>query len=122
MKTITKQNHKRSFAALIAGMFLLSGCSSQFAVGDAVSLVATEKTFGDHAISVLSGKDCSTVRKELGLTYCKEDDFQRQPEEERHCYNELGKVTCYQKADIHSVRSGIEDKKEPPRKWKKPLF
>jgi len=36
----------------------------------------TEKTIEDHVISLSSGKNCSSVRKEKGLTYCVEDEAQ----------------------------------------------
>lgn len=94
-------------------MFALSACTTQFLVGDAISTIATKKTIGDHAMSLLSNKDCSTVRVEQGRTYCKEDDPNLIADQKMHCYNELGKVTCYKEADTTSVRSGIEDKKEP---------
>lgn len=109
---------KTGTALACLAMLSLSACTTQFLVGDAISTMATDKTFGDHAISLLSNKDCSTVRKQQGLTYCKEDDPQLIREAKVHCYNELGKVTCYKDPDNISIRSSVEDKKEPVRKWK----
>ena len=86
-------------------------------IGDAVSTIATKKTIGDHAVSLLSNKDCSIVRKDLGLTYCKEDDPQLTKEAKTYCYNELGKVTCYKEPDNISIRNSIEDKKEATSKY-----
>lgn len=116
--TTYKSLRKTAIALSCVSLFSLSACTSQFLIGDAVSTMATDKTFGDHAISLLSNKDCSMVRKEQGLTYCKEDDPQLLPQEKLHCYNELGKVTCYKEPDTISIRAGVEDKKEPVRKWK----
>lgn len=110
---------KRKLIAALTVVALTSGCTSNFMVSDVVSLAATDKTVGDHAISILTNKDCSTVRTELGMTYCKEDDYQRQPIAKTYCYKELGKVTCYEQADLHSVRRTIEDKTEAPRAWKR---
>ncbi len=86
-------------------------------MGEGISTMITDKTLSDHVISTTSGKDCSTVRKELGLTYCKEDDPQLLRQKKLHCYNELGKVTCYEEADLNSTRPSIEDKKVPYKKW-----
>ncbi len=119
---ITQYSQKLKKCATITmaalSMLSLASCTPQFLIGDAVSTVATDKTFGDHAISILSNKDCSSVRRERGLTYCKEDDPQLVKEAKMFCYNELGKVTCYKQADVTSVRSSIEDKKEPVKIWK----
>ena len=60
---------------------------------EGASVVATDKTIGDHIISYSQGKNCSTVRKEKGLTYCEEDEI-AEPEEV-YCYRTLGNVTCY---------------------------
>ncbi|MDV7340266.1 hypothetical protein RYZ26_11715 [Terasakiella sp. A23] len=100
-------------------MLSLSACTSNFLVGDAISAVATDKTISDHLVSYVSRKDCSTVRTELGLSYCKEDDPRMQKQAKTHCYRELGKVTCYEEADLTSVRQGIEDRKEAPRQWQR---
>ena len=80
---------------------LLGACSGQsmahFAVADAAVVVATDKTIADHVISVASGKDCSLVRKERGMTYCKEDEVVPHPNV--YCYRELGGVSCYDGPD-----------------------
>ncbi|SCA54778.1 hypothetical protein MTBPR1_10025 [Candidatus Terasakiella magnetica] len=102
----------------VASMLLLSSCTTQFLVTEAVSTMVSDKTLGDHAMSLLSNKDCSTIRKERGLTYCKEDDPQLIKDKKLHCYNELGKVTCYEQADLTSIRAGVEDRKDPLQKWK----
>lgn len=93
----------------------VSGCTPNFLIGDVASTIATDKTIGDHAVSIFSNKNCSSVRLERGETYCEEDDpnhLYRAPAQ-THCYRELGKVTCYTQEDTYSVRRGIEDKQEP---------
>jgi len=104
----------RAKIALSAALFLLlSACTSEVLVTDALSTIVTDKTLGDHVVSYISKKDCSTVRKELGMTYCKEDDPSLKKDPKLYCYNELGKVTCYQQADLYSTRRDIEEKQDP---------
>lgn len=79
-------------AMLVAAVFL-SGCG--LAVMEAGSTMVSDKTASDHVISLASGKDCSWVRKEKGLTYCKEDALPN-PKPEMYCYRNLGNVTCYE--------------------------
>lgn len=104
---------KYKLALCCTAMLFFSACTTQFLATDVVSTMATDKTVSDHVISVLSNKDCSSVRQELGLTYCKEDDPRLQKQPKTYCYRELGKVTCYEQADVNSVRPAIEDRPEP---------
>ena len=62
-----------------------------------LSIMGTEKTISDHIISLSSGKNCSTVRRERGLHYCEEDQPDIKPQV--YCYNTLGRVTCYDRPD-----------------------
>ena len=101
-------------STLIACVALLSACSgigsgssdaygyasrdainhiSTYNVMSAAVTMGTDKTIIDHIVSFSSGKDCSTVRTELGRTYCREDE--PNPEPEVHCYRSLADVTCY---------------------------
>jgi hypothetical protein len=79
----------------------LAACNEISVFGTA-SVVTTDKTLSDHAVSYLSGKDCSTVRKETGRSYCKEDE--RNPTPTVHCYRNLGGVTCYDKQNPYGDR------------------
>ena len=87
---------------------LLGACSGQkmahFAVADAAVVIGTDKTIADHIISVASGKDCSLVRVERGLRYCKEDEVVPHPNV--YCYRELGGVSCYDKPDHRRLDRG----------------
>ena len=85
---------------MIVFLLALGACSALSVLGTAgviatASVVATDKTLYDHAVSYFSGKDCYTVRKETGRSYCKEDE--RNPTPTVHCYRNLGGVTCYEK-------------------------
>jgi len=98
----------RRLAFLIC-LGLLSGCGSLAGI-EIGTTVATDKTFTDHIISFSSGKDCSSVRREQGLSYCKEDEVSITPNV--FCYNTLGRVTCYDRPDPHNGKQrqvGIND-------------
>ena len=70
---------------------------------DAVALVGTDKTIVDHVVSISSGKNCSTVRREQGLHYCEEDEPEVNPRV--YCYKTLGRVTCYNQPDPYANRA-----------------
>ncbi|GAB6054040.1 hypothetical protein JCM17960_28600 [Magnetospira thiophila] len=100
----------RSPLMLVVALVLLSGCSNQFGGLEVGTVMVTDKTVGDHVISWASGKDCSTVRWEQGMTYCKEDE--PRPEAAVFCYETLGDVVCYDRPDPHAnpqQRVGIYD-------------
>ena len=67
---------------------------------DALTVVGTDKTIVDHFVSISSGKNCSTVRREQGLHYCEEDELEVKPR--IYCYNTLGRVTCYDRPDPYA--------------------
>ncbi len=86
---------------------LLGACSgnmAHLAVADAAVVIGTDKTTADHVISLASGKDCSLVRVERGMTYCKEDELLPMPAV--YCYRELGGVSCYDAPDLRRKDRG----------------
>lgn len=93
-------------ASLIAAACLsvTAACDAIY-VGSAATVITTDKTVTDHAVSLFSGKDCSTIRTERGQTYCKEDEVH--PEPTVHCYSTLGGVDCYRESEDPSI-SGRE--------------
>ena len=80
--------------ALLAAVSLLEACVAAAGAG---SVVVTDKTPIDHIYSLVTGKDCSLVRKEKGLTYCIEDE--KAPPMPVHCYSTLGVANCYTQPD-----------------------
>ena len=62
--------------AVLAFLVIVSGCSAipGYTQVEGAFVIGTDKTMTDHVISISSGKNCSTVRKEKGLTYCEEDE------------------------------------------------
>lgn len=101
--------------AILSALVLLGGCSfiPGLAQVEAASTMGTSKTMTDHVISVTSGKNCSSVRREKGLTYCEEDQLQPPPTS-RHCYRTLGSVTCYDRPDPYEGRYSQVDETPPP--------
>ena len=81
------------------------------------SVIISDKTATDHFASYASGKDCSSVRSELGKTYCKEDESEYTPTV--YCYRTLGDITCYNLADPYNTKArivGDNDHNLPPLK------
>ena len=77
---------------------------------EVLSILGTDKTIADHVVSIGSGKNCSTVRRERGLHYCEEDEPTVVPNV--YCYRTLARVTCYDRPDPHrgaSRRLGVND-------------
>ena len=60
---------------------------------EGATVIGTGKSLTDHYVSYTTGKNCSTLRKKTGRTYCEEDEI-TEPEE-IYCYKSLGKVNCY---------------------------
>ena len=60
---------------------------------DGMTVVSTGKTISDHLVSYASGKNCSTVRRQIGQNFCEEDELSEP--EEIYCYNSLGDVNCF---------------------------
>ncbi|SMF00270.1 hypothetical protein SAMN06265365_11431 [Tistlia consotensis] len=93
----------RLLAALsLAG--LLAACGPETLVSTGLgmaSLQTTDKTLADHAIGLVTDKDCSSLRAERGDAYCLSDqELQaRIPAQPEFCYRTIGGVTCYTKAD-----------------------
>ena len=109
------------FPPVLMGLCLVvSGCGPLAATPGAFNLISgqaeilsimgTEKTIADHVVSLSSGKNCSTVRRERGLHYCEEDE----PEikSQVYCYKTLARITCYDRPDPYlnnAKRMGVND-------------
>lgn len=96
---------KKTTKWLVAVLLLMANLSVvacdpvTFGAVEGFSLMGSDKTLVDHAVSYGSGKDCSTIRREQGLTYCAED--MPQIRQNIYCYRDLGGVTCYDRNDPH---------------------
>ncbi len=96
---------------MLVCLMALGGCAAAtpFGAVEAASVMASDKTLSDHAISVVSGKDCSILRREQGRTYCAEDEV-HPVYRKMHCYRTLGRVTCYDQPDARYQRVDQENK------------
>ncbi|MFN3076977.1 MAG: hypothetical protein ABT940_08895 [Alphaproteobacteria bacterium] len=60
------------------------------------SVINTQKTLGDHVMSLITGKDCSLLRAERDEDYCvPKRDWRPSPPQPVYCYRSLGHVSCY---------------------------
>jgi hypothetical protein len=98
-----------ALSAFLVVLVVLGGCSAipGFAQLEAATVIGTDKTIGDHMISLSSGKNCSSIRKEKGLTYCEEDE----PviKQNIFCYKTLATVTYYDRPDPRRQRVDMND-------------
>ena len=85
----------------VSCLLVVAGCVD-LGIVETASIMATKKTMGDHAVSIYSGKNCSTVRTEKGLPYCEEDEVEAISDV--YCYRTLGNVTCYDRPAPHNGR------------------
>ena len=99
-----------AMAVLLCGM-LVSACDPvSFAGVEAASVMGSDKTLVDHAISFGSGKNCSTLRLERGQTYCAEDA--KRVHQNLYCYRNLTGVTCYDRPDPYKDGQQRVDRNE----------
>lgn len=81
---------------------------------DVVSLANTRKTMADHVMSMVSGKDCSTLRAQDGEDYCTERVKWRPREiQQVYCYRSLGAPTCYDRPLVGAASTAIGAGNEP---------
>lgn len=85
---------------VVGGLLFVSACTAlapPVATVEGVSAVLTGKPLSDRLISIASGKNCSTVRRTTGRTYCVEDEINPAPRV--WCYKSIGRVNCYDRPD-----------------------
>lgn len=93
--------------AAIFGLLGLSGCAASafatkaslaFVSVSGASLMHTDRTLSDHAVSLYRKQDCALLHFEAGEAYC-QDEPEAAPEPVTHCYRSLAAVTCYAEAN-----------------------
>jgi hypothetical protein len=62
---------------------------------EALTLINTHKTMGDHIIGWITDKDCSSPRAERGDSYCKEWPARPAAPPQVYCYSTLARPSCY---------------------------
>jgi len=92
-------------ASDVAGTNLFTGVEWYIAL-DVVSIINTDKTLVDHVVSLSTGRDCSTIRKIDGKSYCKKDPV---PEPPLYCYRTLASVSCYRTPDPYNTGAQTVD-------------
>jgi hypothetical protein len=94
------QRRRRPLRGLVVAALasVLAGCDPSLMMSGAsvVSLVATDKTLSDHAVSLATGRNCSTVRMSRGESFCAPEPHAMAAE---HCYRTLGGISCYTRPD-----------------------
>ena len=64
---------------------------------DMAVLINTDKTLVDHALSLTSGRDCSTIRAQSTGVYCQDREPPRPPPTQPvYCYRSLASVNCFE--------------------------
>ncbi len=106
----------RSGLVLLALLPLAGACTPVAMVGmgtaaaDGVSLTSTRKTLVDHAVSGLTGKDCSVVSFSETGDYCPEKVVVDRSDV--YCYRTLADVECHHIPDPY--RNGDRALASPP--------
>ncbi len=113
--TFKREQTMRIIVAVLAvsAIGLVQACSvvPPISMVEGAFVVGGDKTIADHVISLNSGKNCSFIRKERGLTYCEEDQVTIQPNV--YCYKTLGEVTCYDRPDPRYQKLGVNEHNKP---------
>ena len=119
-----------------AGFFallLLTGCGPHpaivpLALAEGASVVVFGRGIGDIGVSAISGRDCSIVRLDRGLTYCAPRDV---PLRTAYCTRTLAAVDCWEKPTLlPTPRPNVADTPDPTSaqlryrdaRWPKALF
>jgi len=88
---------RRAFPCLALMALPLAGCdTASLAAGAAVNIVSVTlvgRSMPDILISGLSGRDCSIVRVDRGLSYC--GPAEEPPAPAPYCTPSLGRVDCW---------------------------
>ena len=102
-------------AVLVLAAAFIGGCSLVPVVApvEGISTLTTEKPLSDHVVSLASGKNCSSIRREQGFAYCAEDEV-KPPPHNAWCYPTLGSVTCYDSPDPYNGRQTRVGQDQPP--------
>jgi len=104
-------------APALMGLLLLAACGGEVGlvmVGASVaSFATTDKFLPDHAVSYVTGEDCSALQMEQTGEYCRtpaeiaeaeaaEEARRSAAAPDMYCYRTLGDITCYQEQDYQA--------------------
>ena len=102
------------FAALLPAALALAACepASMIATGATfVSVIQSEETLSDKALSWATDQRCSIFQVARGEPYC-QPTTPALPEQ--YCYRNLGGVVCYTRPDVHAS-SDVAVFTQPPK-------
>ncbi len=86
------------------GSFAAKAINS-YVVASSASLIHTDRTLGDHAMSRFREQDCALLHLEAGESYCQEIPEESPPPPETHCYRSIAAVTCYSDVNPYETAS-----------------
>jgi len=105
-------------AMLLVVLIGLAGCAhwaeptGALAAADIASVVVFGRGIADIGISAISGRDCSIVRLDRGLTYCAIRDAP--PDPGPFCTRSLGVVDCWINPEaLPMPQQGVSDGPRP---------
>ena len=108
---MSRQRHRRPLLALLALPFLAAcdpvslGAAAAVGVG---SMAAVGRTPADAVVSLARGRDCSAVRLERGLSYCRPEE--PPPAPQPYCTRSLGGVDCWRQPPLSlPAQRGVAD-------------
>ena len=82
-----------------AALLALTGCvapaSVAFGGASVVTAADTGKTVSDHAMSFLTGQECTYRHTLKGIAWCQPLASAAPEPDGRVCYQSLGSITCY---------------------------
>lgn len=88
----------------LLGLLLLPGCEAAGPVGGALaginilSIATIGRSVPDAVVSVVANRDCSVVRLDRGLRYCKSEE--PPPAPPAFCTRSLGGVDCWRQPPL----------------------
>jgi hypothetical protein len=94
-------NRHRKFRGLcaVAALLALAGYAdpATLALGGASAVTAadTGKTVTDHAMTYLTGDDCSFKHSLKGIAWCQPARGEVEPPARRVCYQSIAAISCY---------------------------
>lgn len=100
---------------LLPLLLILGGCTTAAPAAalmgaEAASVAVFGRGLLDIGISAVSGRNCSVVRLERGLTYCEPVDL---PPADKLCTRTLGTVDCWAEAALPQGVQGVGDTPAP---------
>ncbi len=95
-------------SACAAGGVAAGGFASKAALtyvaASGASLIHTDRTLSDHAMSRYREQDCALLHLDAGESYCQEI-AEASPPPQIHCYRSIAAVTCYSEANPSETAS-----------------